>query len=221
MYTDEEFLQLSGVQHFVFCRRQWALIHIEQQWMENALTAEGRVEHNRVHDNKVTDIRNGKLTLRGLKVHSRRLGVSGECDAVEFLPTADGITLQGREGQWNVIPVEYKHGTTKISDCDRLQVAMQAMCLEEMFSCKIETAYIFYFEDRRREEVMLSADLRQKAEEILKEMHGYMARKYTPQVRPVKGCNNCSLKDICLPQLRQNKCQSVADYINSYVEEDP
>lgn len=186
MYTEDEFLQLSGIQHFSFCRRQWALIHVEQQWEENILTAEGRVEHCRVHDSGITDKRNGKLTIRGLKIHSHELGISGECDAVEFSPTKDGITLYGKIGQWLVTPIEYKHGNIKISDCDRLQVTIQAMCLEEMFSCSIERAYIFYFESRRREEVILSHDLREAAEEMLREMHAYMKRKYTPKVKPGK-----------------------------------
>lgn len=217
MYTEEKFLQISGVQHFSFCRRQWALIHVEQQWEENILTAEGRVEHHRVHDNKIADIRNGKITMHGLKIHSNRLGVSGECDAVEFLPVNDGITLHDRNGQWAVVPVEYKHGTTKSNDCDRLQVTIQAMCLEEMFSCKIEKAYIFYFENRRREEVFLNSEIRKSAEDTLAEMHCYMEKKYTPKVRPSNDCNNCSLKDLCIPQLQ--KKQSVSDYIKSYVEE--
>lgn len=217
MYTEDEFLQLSGIQHFSFCRRQWALIHVEQQWEENILTAEGRVEHCRVHDSGITDKRNGKLTIRGLKIHSHELGISGECDAVEFSPTKDGITLYGKIGQWLVTPIEYKHGNIKISDCDRLQVTIQAMCLEEMFSCSIERAYIFYFESRRREEVNLSHDLREAAEEMLREMHAYMKRKYTPKVKPGKKCNNCSLKNICLPELQQNEQKSVTGYINSYV----
>ncbi len=219
MYNEDEFLQLSGVQHFAFCKRQWALIHIEQQWEENILTAEGRLEHERVHDNRITDLRNGKLTIRGLKIHSHRLGVSGECDAVEFSPVTDGITLYGRKGQWAVTPVEYKHGTSKISDCDRLQTAVQAMCLEEMFLCRIEKAYIFYFENRRREEVELDPNLRRNAEEMFEEMHSYMTRKYTPKVKPQKGCKNCSLRDICLPQLE--KQQPVREYINSFVEDNP
>lgn len=217
MYTEDEFLQLSGIQHFSFCRRQWALIHVEQQWEENIFTAEGRVEHCRVHDSGITDKRNGKLTIRGLKIHSHELGISGECDAVEFSPTKDGITLYGKIGQWLVTPIEYKHGNIKIGDCDRLQVTMQAMCLEEMFSCSIERAYIFYFESRRREEVILSHDLREAAEEMLREMHAYMKRKYTPKVKSGKKCNNCSLKNICLPELQQNEQESVTGYINSYV----
>ncbi len=217
MYTDEDFLQISGIQHFSFCRRQWALIHVEQQWVENVLTAQGRVDHERVHDNKVKDYRNGKITIRGLKVCSRELGVSGECDAVEFIQDPDGITLKGREGQWSVIPVEYKHGTEKISDCDRLQVAIQAMCLEEMFSYTIDKVYIFYFENRRREEVLLTDALRENARKATEEMHLYMTRRYTPKVKPGKGCNNCSLKEICLPQL-QEKQQTVSEYINGYIQ---
>ena len=218
MYSEDEFLMLSGVQHFSFCCRQWALIHVEQKWVENVLTAEGRVEHHRVHDNKITDIRDGKLTIRGLKIHSVKLGVAGECDAVEFTPVNDGITLHGRDGQWSLAPVEYKHGSSKVSDCDRLQVVMQAMCLEEMFSCRIDKAFIFYFETRRREEVDVSIELRRNAEEMLKEMRSYMSRNYTPKVKPSKGCNNCSFKDVCLPELQQEKRQSVSEYINCYVE---
>lgn len=219
MYTDDELLMLSGLQHFEFCKRQWALIHVEQQWVENVLTAEGRIEHERVHDNNVTDIRNGKLTFRGLKILSYKLGVSGECDAVEFSPNAEGITLHGRNGKWLVAPVEYKHGKTKISDCDRLQVATQAICLEEMFSCNIEKAYIFYFETRRREEVILDNALRKKVEDTLAEMHSYMSRKYTPKVKASKSCYNCSLKDICLPELQTGKSQSVSEYVRMCLEE--
>ncbi len=220
MYTEDEFLLLSGVQHFAFCRRQWALIHVEQQWVENVLTAEGRDEHQRVHDNKITDVRNGKITMRGLKVHSHRLGVSGECDAVEFTPAENGITLRGRDGEWTVSPVEYKHGSVKSNDCDRLQVAIQAMCLEEMFSCEIDNAYIFYFSNRRREEVFLDSEIRKQAEDTLEEMHSYMRRRYTPKVKPSNACKNCSLKDICLPEL-QEKRQSVSDYIEEFVGGNP
>lgn len=218
MYTEDEFLQLSGIQHFSFCKRQWALIHIEQQWNENILTAEGRVEHKRVHDNSVTDLRNGKLTIRGLKVHSNKLGVSGECDAVEFIEADEGITLYGRNGKWSVFPVEYKHGSSKVNDCDRLQTVIQALCLEEMFSCHIEKAYIFYFDNRRREEVDLTNDLRSEAENMLAEMHQYMKKSYTPKVKTTNSCKKCSLMDLCVPQLQENK-KSVTEYIKSYMED--
>lgn len=134
---DKEYLLISGLQHFSFCRRQWALIHIEQQWVENGLTAEGRVIHKRVHDVSCVDIRNGVITMRDMPVKSERMGICGCCDAVEFSKSDNGITLRGRQGQWDICPVEYKHGHRKSEDCDRLQVTAQAMCLEEMFSCKI------------------------------------------------------------------------------------
>lgn len=219
MYSEEDFLQISGIQHFAFCRRQWALIHVEQQWVENSLTAEGRMAHDRVHDSKIKDMRNGKITMRSLKIQSHRLGVSGECDAVEFSPAEDGITLHGREGQWNLAPVEYKHGTVKSNDCDRLQAVIQAMCLEEMFSYKIEKAYIYYLKNRRREEVILTDDIRQKAEYMLEEMHSYMNRKYTPKIKPGNRCKNCSIKDICLPELCKKQV-SVSEYIAHYMEAD-
>lgn len=218
MYSEDDFLKLSGIQHFVFCKRQWALIHIEQQWEENILTAEGRDDHARVHDNQEKDYRDGKITIRGLRVSSKELGISGECDAVEFAQVSDGIVLKNHKGQWSVTPIEYKHGTTKSNDCDRLQVVIQAMCLEEMFSYKIENAYVFYFKNRRREEVTITDEIKDEAKKILEEMHLYMARKYTPKVKQSKRCNSCSLKDVCLPELQKNKL-SVADYVNNYTKD--
>ncbi len=218
MYAEEDYLQISGIQHFVFCRRQWALIHIEQQWKDNLLTAEGEVEHRRVHDENVRDSRNGVITMRGLKVFSKFLGVSGECDAVEFLPSEDGISLNGREGLWNVMPVEYKHGASKFDDCDRLQVTLQAMCLEEMFSIEINDACIFYFKTRRRERIKITDELRNRAVSFINEMHLYMSRGYTPRVKPGKYCKSCSLKEICLPELLK-KSESASKYIERFLKE--
>ena len=155
--TQDDDLQLSGIQHFSFCRRQWALIHIEDQWQENGLTAEGRVQHDRVHDESISDFRGGVLTLRGMRIRSDRLRVSGVCDAVEFTPDPDGIALRGREGLWRPCPVEYKHGAGKLSDCDRLQLAAQALCLEEMLCCEIPAGALCYWKTRRRERVEIDA----------------------------------------------------------------
>lgn len=144
MYLEDDYLMISGIQHFLFCRRRWALIHVENQWAENYFTADGRMFHDRVHERGVKDIRNGVLTIRGLNVSSAKFGISGCCDAVEFLPVNDGITLHGRDGLWKPLPVEYKRGRSKINNCDRLQVTAQAVCLEEMFSCVIDYGFIFY-----------------------------------------------------------------------------
>ena len=110
MYREEDFLQLSGIQHFVFCRRQWALSYIEMQWQENVRTAEGRILHEKAHDPSLKEKRGDLLIVRAMPVHSREMGVSGECDVVEFHKAPEGISLAGREGTYIAIPVEYKRG---------------------------------------------------------------------------------------------------------------
>lgn len=218
--TQDDDLQLSGIQHFSFCRRQWALIHIEDQWQENGLTVEGRVQHDRVHDESISDFRGGVLTLRGMRIRSDRLRVSGVCDAVEFTPDPDGIALRGREGLWRPCPVEYKHGAGKLSDCDRLQLAAQALCLEEMLCCEIPAGALFYWKTRRRERVEIDAGLREKTERMLREMREYYDRRYTPRVKPGKACESCSLSDACLPRLlRKGEAASVAEYVRRHAEE--
>lgn len=218
--TQDDDLQLSGIQHFSFCRRQWALIHIEDQWQENGLTAEGRMQHDRVHDESISDFRGGVLTLRGMRIRSDRLRVSGVCDAVEFTPDPDGIALRGREGLWRPCPVEYKHGAGKLSDCDRLQLAAQALCLEEMLCCEIPAGALFYWKTRRRERVEIEAGLREKTERMLREMREYYDRRYTPRVKPGKACESCSLSDACLPRLlRKGEAASVAEYVRRHAEE--
>ena len=213
--TQDDDLQLSGIQHFSFCRRQWALIHIEDQWQENGLTAEGRV-----HDESISDFRGGVLTLRGMRIRSDRLRVSGVCDAVEFTPDPDGIALRGREGVWRPCPVEYKHGAGKLSDCDRLQLAAQALCLEEMLCCEIPAGALFYWKTRRRERVEIDAGLREKTERMLREMREYYDRHYTPRVKPGKACESCSLSDACLPRLlRKGEAASVAEYVRRHAAE--
>ena len=218
--TQDDDLQLSGIQHFSFCRRQWALIHIEDQWQENGLTAEGRVQHDRVHDESISDFRGGVLTLRGMRIRSDRMRVSGVCDAVEFTPDPDGIALRGREGLWRPCPVEYKHGAGKLSDCDRLQLAAQALCLEEMLCCEIPAGALFYWKTRRRERVEIDAGLREKTERMLREMREYYDRHYTPRVKPGKACESCSLSDVCLPRLlRKGEAASVAEYVRRHAAE--
>ena len=218
--TQDDDLQLSGIQLFSFCRRLWALIHIEDQWQENGLTAEGRVQHDRVHDESISDFRGGVLTLRGMRIRSDRLRVSGVCDAVEFTPDPDGIALRGREGLWRPCPVEYKHGSGKLSDCDRLQLAAQALCLEEMLCCEISAGALFYWKTRRRERVEIDAGLRDKTERMLREMREYYDRHYTPRVKPGKSCESCSLSDVCLPKLlRKGESASVAEYVRRHAAE--
>ena len=142
-YREDEYLMLSGIQHFTFCRRQWALIHIEQQWEENVHTVIGELMHKKVHDPSVKEKRKDTILVRALPISSRELGVSGECDLVEFHKCEDGITLFGHRGLYSVFPVEYKKGKPKVTDEDKLQLAAQAMCLEEMFSTTISEGALF------------------------------------------------------------------------------
>lgn len=141
MYEEEEFLQLSGIQHFAFCRRQWALAYIELQWAENVRTVEGKLLHEKAHDVMSRETRGDLLISRAMPVCSRELGISGECDVVEFHRAEGGILLQGHEGAFFVTPVEYKRGSPKKNHVDILQLAAQAMCLEEMLCCEIPSGY--------------------------------------------------------------------------------
>ena len=166
-YTEEEYLMISGIQHFKFCRRQWALIHIEQQWEENVHTVVGELMHKKAHDLYLKEKRKDTLIVRALPVSSRTLGISGECDIVEFHKCEDGVKLFGHRDLYSIYPVEYKKGKPKKSDEDILQLTAQAMCLEEMFSTRIEEGAIFYGETRRREQVYFSSELREEVEKAI------------------------------------------------------
>lgn len=150
---DSDFLQLSGLQHFVFCRRQWALIHIENQWAENLRTVEGNILHQRAHDETVREVRGDCITVRGVDIHSPTMEVSGKCDVLEFRRSKTGVPLDGQTGLWQPYPVEYKRGEPKRMDADRLQLCCQAMCLEEMLCCDIPEGALFYGQTRRREQL--------------------------------------------------------------------
>lgn len=215
-YKEEDYLQLSGIQHLLFCRRQWALIHLEQQWMENVHTIDGMLMHERAHDPAAAVRRGDLLTVRALKVHSAKLGLSGECDVVEFHRASDGIELAKTEGLWLPYPVEYKKGKPKQNNEDKAQLCAQAMCLEEMLCCDITEGALFYGENRRREVVSFSSSLRELVRDTVREMHVLFERGHTPKVRPVKACNSCSLKELCVPKLL--KQQSVSDYLRQELE---
>lgn len=217
MYSDDEYLLISGIQHFAFCRRQWALIHIEHQWEENYRTADGTVMHRNVHDADFHEKRGNIVISRAMYVSSPRLGISGECDAVEFKKDDSGIELFGLEGKYSVTPVEYKRGEPKDNDSDAMQLTAQAICLEEMLCTEIQAGYLYYGETRRREKICFTAELREKTENAVKEMHELYSRCYTPKVKRRKACNACSLKNICLPVLCADK--SAKAYIKTALEE--
>lgn len=217
-YNQEEYLQLSGLQHFAFCRRQWALIHIEQQWQDNLRTVEGDLMHRRAHDEAIREKRGTILILRGLSVSSPTLGISGKCDVVEFHQDPAGISLHQEEGLWLPYPVEYKRGSPKEHQADELQLCAQAICLEEMLCCKIPEGALFYGETRRRVVVPFTLPLRQQVYTMTEEMHQFYCRGYTPKVKPSKGCYACSLKDLCLPALMKSK--KLDSYLQKAMEDD-
>lgn len=218
MYREEDFHQLSGIQHFEFCRRQWALAYIELQWQENVRTVEGKILHEKAHDTSLAEKRGDLIISRAMPVHSKEIGISGECDVVEFHKSADGIRLYGYEGLYNVIPIEYKRGRPKVSNADRMQLAAQVLCLEEMLCCQIPAGYLYYGETRHREKIEMDEVLRENVIETFKEMHQYYDRCYTPKVKWSKSCNACSLKDICVPSLGRKK--SAAEYIRKKITEE-
>jgi CRISPR-associated exonuclease Cas4 len=216
-YREADYLQLSGIQHFLFCRRQWALIHIEQQWAENLRTTDGKLMHRNAHDTQSHTRRGDVLTVRGLKIHSPKLGLSGECDVVEFHRDPNGVSLAMADGLWRPYPVEYKRGAVKPNHMDEAQLCAQAMCLEEMLCCKIPDGALFYGETRHREPVAFTSELRQEVENAVLEMHELFQRGSTPKVKPTKACSACSLKELCLPKLMNKK--GVGGYLRKELED--
>jgi len=218
-YTPDELLPLSGIQHFLFCRRQWALIHVERQWQENVLTVEGKLLHKRTDDPFFTEKRQGLITARAVPIASYRVGLVGLCDVVEFSESPLGVQLPGREGLYLAAPVEYKRGTPKQEPVDEAQLCAQAICLEDMLSVSIPSGFLYYGETHHRLEVPLTAELRSLVREMSAEMHAYFKRGYTPRVKTSKACRSCSLAEICLPKL-QEKFIPASEYIRQQIESD-
>jgi CRISPR-associated exonuclease Cas4 len=216
-YQPDELLPLSGIQHFIFCRRQWALIHIENQWQENVLTVEGKLLHTRSDNPFVAEARHGVIVTRSMPISSYRLGLVGVCDVVEFTRAEEGVILPGRDGFYQPAPVEYKRGKEKKDQSDEAQLCTQAICLEEMLSVNIPEGYIYYGETRHRLKVDFTAELRQLVQRIAEEMHTYFERGYTPRVKPSRACKSCSLEDICLPVL-QEKAIPASKYIQAQID---
>jgi CRISPR-associated exonuclease Cas4 len=216
-YREEDFLLLSGIQHFAFCKRQWALIHIEQQWKENLRTIEGGIFHEKTHDNSIKEKRGGVIISRGMSIFSRSLGITGTCDIVELHKSSDGINIFGRDGNYKPVPVEYKRGKPKEDKSDVVQLCAQAMCLEEMLLCRIPEAFLFYGETKRRLKIILDDELREQVKKIVKEMHGLYDKRHTPKVKLSKRCKACSLSEICMPKLCKNP--SAINYIKRNILE--
>ena len=225
MFTEDDLLPISALQHFVFCERQCALIHLECQWAENRLTVEGDHLHEKVHEDRGAESRGELRIVRGLALRSFQLGLSGIADVVEFWPAApsDGgactVRLPGWIGLWRAIPVEYKRGRPKSDLCDAVQVGAQAMCLEEMLGGDVLEAALFYGSPRRRTPVAIDSALRAEVESAARRLHELIGAGLTPPARYEKKCDSCSLVDVCLPRLGTRR-RSVRDYLARVAQED-
>ncbi len=215
----EEYLMISGIQHFEFCERQWALIHIEQQWKENRLTFEGGLIHERADDPFIVESSGDRFVSRSMPIVSNCLRVYGVADVVEFIRCDNGgAVIAGRDGLWKPYPVEYKHGKAKNDDCDVVQLCVQAICLEEMLGVAVNEGAMYYHKTRRRLKVEFDGAVRAKTIETAEKMHAMFAAGVTPKAVYMKRCENCSMIDLCCPK---TDCRSgmVDRYIKSYVED--
>lgn len=212
---NDNYLLISGIKHFKYCRRRWALVHIEQQWQENPLTISGTLMHERVHDSSFTEKRGHLLLSRGMPIKSDVLHITGVCDMVELIRDDDvGVHIHGRDGKYKIYPVEYKHGEP--DEADLWHLCAQVLCLEEHFVTHIKKGAIYYGKLRKRVEYEITAELKCEVKSAIKEMNGYMQRGYTPKVKPHKKCRNCSMKDICRPDLQ--KIGSAKDYVKGVLQ---
>jgi CRISPR-associated exonuclease Cas4 len=207
MFSEDDLLPISALQHLSFCERQWGLIHLEGIWGENRLTMEGRHLHERADENE-TEVRGDIRIARGLRLRSMRLGLSGKADVVEFhriAPvTADeiyGMRLEGVAGLWRPVPVEYKRGKPKIEPCDEIQVCAQALCIEEMTGARVPQGMLFYGMPRRRYDVFFDINLREKTESLCGRLHALTESGETPSAKYEKKCDSCSLMDYCMPKI--------------------
>jgi CRISPR-associated exonuclease Cas4 len=208
-YTEDDLLPLSGLQHLFFCERQCALIHVEQVWNENRLTAEGRIMHERVHEADSESRRDVRIEY-GLPLRSLRLGLIAKADVVEFHRKSDKT--------WLPFPVEFKHGKPKKDESDKVQLCAQAMCLEEMLNVEIAEGAIFYGKTRHRMSVIFDEELRRKTEDTAQRFHTLVESGRTPKPVYAKRCENCSINEQCLPKTVE-KARSIARYLSDAVRE--
>lgn len=204
MFDEEDLLPLSAIEHVVFCERQAALIHLEQQWNENRLTAEGRIRHEKAHE-AGRELRGDVLTVRGLRVRSLDLGLAGQADVVEFhrvpgYAPAAGVPVAGTDGRWRPVPVEYKRGRLRHEEGYEVQLCAQAMCLEEMLGVPVETGAMFYGKSQTRMSVVFDHQLREKTRTAAARLHELVRERATPRAAPDARCPSCSMVNRCLPK---------------------
>jgi CRISPR-associated exonuclease Cas4 len=218
LYLEDDLLMLSGIQHIAFCERQWALIHVEQQWEENVLTVEGQHLHERSDDPFRDNVKGDLITWRALALTSYRLGLYGRADVVELMPAdnddKDSILIRNKTGRWKLVPVEYKKGKPKPDERDEVQLCAQALCLEEMYDINISFGFLYYGTTRHRYDIQFDSKLRELVIFYAKRMHEIFVAALTPPADYQPHCKSCSLKDICLPCSMGNRI-SASDYLKT------
>ncbi len=202
MYTEDDFIMISALQHYIFCPRQCGLIHIDDVWQDNLFTVRGEILHEKV-DTDTYETRGDVKTVRGLRIHSYKYGLVGRCDVVEFRQTN-----KGKE----ILPVEFKAGEPKEDISDKVQLCAQVFCLEEMLNVKIHNAGFFYGKIRRRNLVEINDELRNQTEQVIIKTREIIESKKVPVIEYSAKCRNCSLINICQPKA-MNKTK-----INHYIK---
>ncbi len=203
MFSDEDLLAISGLQHLTFCERQWALIHMEQVWSENVLTIEGKQLHDFVHE-QGSESRSGVRMVCALRLRSLELGLSGVADLVEFHQSDEGVAVEGLRGLWLPYPVEYKRGRKRYDLADEIQLCAQALCLEEMLGVSVKTGAIYYGQPRRRVVIDISQELRDKLYSLCSRARELLELKVKPLANVGRHCKNCSLVEDCMPDIIKN-----------------
>ena len=231
MYTEDELLPISALQHLAFCERQWGLIHLEGVWEDNRLTAEGRIMHDRV-DEPETEARGNVRIARGLRLRSLRLGLAGKTDVVEFRrlllaaekaaqesSRPEAVYLPGVSGLWRPVIVEYKRGKPKPGRCDEVQLCAQALCLEETLEVFMPSGCFFYGKPRRRYDAVLDEGLRRETEELAARLHELSRTGRTPPAEYSRKCRSCSLVETCLPRVTGGR-RDVGRYLAQAVKDE-
>lgn len=217
--SDELYLQISLIQHYLFCKRQFALMHLEDIWAENVDTIKGHNMHERVHDNQFTEKRGNKILSRGIPINSHELKINGVTDMVEFIKSDDGVEIKGFEGKYIPYLIEYKKGRPKKDNTDIMQLIAQAYCLEEMYNIKIPESAIYYKQINRRQKIQITDQLRKELKDTISDIYKLIDSGKTPKAELRNNCNKCSLYSDCWPRLTNRK-KSVRNYLREHLEVD-
>jgi len=207
MYSEDELLPISALQHLAFCERQWALIHLEQAWQDNVFTVEGKQLHEKVHEAD-SECRGGVKIIRSLRLRSFSLGLVGQADVVEF--------EESDPGNASIRIIEYKRGRPKIDHCDEVQLCAQALCLEEMLRALVSEGCFFYGKSRRRYQIIFTDALREETKTLARHLHELSEEKITPHAHYGKRCESCSLIDVCLPKSTEKR-RKASRYLGSII----